>query len=126
MTENDKRHLTAAEGWLELGDWRQANAELEEMAPLIRATAPVLALRCRIYAAAKKCETARDIGRLVAETLSANAEMLLALARCCCVLEDHLEGRRWLERAINLNRTPEFRLRIVDDPIFAAALTAGP
>jgi hypothetical protein len=29
FTINDKRHLKAAEGWLELGLWQEANEELE-------------------------------------------------------------------------------------------------
>lgn len=122
MTEYDKHHFRAAEGWLGLVNWQQANAELEEMVPLVRATAPVLALRCRIYEAAKKWQTARDIGRLVAETRSANAELLLALARCECALGDSVQGRKWLKLAIGKNGSKELKLRVLEDKLLGEAM----
>jgi hypothetical protein len=34
---SDQHHLRAAEGWLELGDWRSANEELENVTAELRA-----------------------------------------------------------------------------------------
>lgn len=45
-------HITAAEGWLELGDWASANSELDELLASDKAHPSVVALRVRIYAAA--------------------------------------------------------------------------
>ena len=42
---NDQRHLAAAQGWLGLGDWLEANEELDQIAPGIRAHPAVLSLR---------------------------------------------------------------------------------
>jgi tetratricopeptide (TPR) repeat protein len=57
----DAFHLQAAEGWLGLGDPVAAGAELEKIAPQLRAHAVVLNLRWDICAAAKKWETALEI-----------------------------------------------------------------
>src|SRR5947209_7287044 len=61
----DQHHLSAAEGWLDLGDWRSANDELENVTPELRARPEVLALRWRVYSEAGHWELALA----VAETL---------------------------------------------------------
>jgi predicted Zn-dependent protease len=66
MSPADRRHLRAAEGWLELGTWHEANEELERIAPLMRAHPDVLRMRVEIYSAAKRWEYAAE----VASTLS--------------------------------------------------------
>ena len=57
----DTLHLRAAQGWLELGNYLEADAELEEITPQLRTHPMVLAVRWEIYAAAKKWEAALDI-----------------------------------------------------------------
>jgi hypothetical protein len=47
------RHIQAAEGWLDLGDWQSANEELENVTPRLRAHPAVLEMRFRIYSAGK-------------------------------------------------------------------------
>ena len=73
MNENDRRHLLAAEGWLELGDHISAFAELEHIAPMDRSHVDVLKLRWRIYAAAGKWfqafELAEGLTRLLPDEL---------------------------------------------------------
>jgi predicted Zn-dependent protease len=63
----DQRHLDAADGWLGLGNWREANEELEEITPLMRAHPSVLFVRYHVYAMAKKWEGAADIARALSE-----------------------------------------------------------
>jgi hypothetical protein len=41
----DALHFQAAGGWLELGNWREANEELENITPALRAHPDVLAVR---------------------------------------------------------------------------------
>jgi tetratricopeptide (TPR) repeat protein len=57
----DQRQLTAAEGWLELGNALEANAELENITPQLRSHPSVLKLRWQIYAEEKKWEACIDI-----------------------------------------------------------------
>jgi len=54
LKRQDAIQLEAAEGWLELGNHREANGELERIAPQHQVHPDVLDLRWKIYATAKK------------------------------------------------------------------------
>ncbi|MEY2429820.1 MAG: hypothetical protein QOJ40_2705 [Verrucomicrobiota bacterium] len=62
---NDARLLDAAQGWLGLGAHLEANDELEQITPRMRAHPDVLRVRYRVYAAAKKWESAAEIARAI-------------------------------------------------------------
>lgn len=62
-----RKFLDAAEGWLELGNWHEANEELERITPKMRAHPDVLCVRWKIYAAAKKWEQAAEIAKIISE-----------------------------------------------------------
>ncbi len=72
LSSEDQRHLTAAEGWLELGDALEANEELEQIAPKMRAHPFVLRVRWGIYAHAKRWEMASEVAKGMAIALSEN------------------------------------------------------
>jgi tetratricopeptide (TPR) repeat protein len=57
----DSHHLSAAQGWLELGNHLEANAELEGIAASNRTHPDVLDLRWQVYAAAKKWQQCAEI-----------------------------------------------------------------
>ena len=57
----DNLHLQAAQGWLELGNHLEANEELEQITPELRAHPDVLEVRWHIYAHAKKWDACVDI-----------------------------------------------------------------
>jgi predicted Zn-dependent protease len=59
----DRRYLAAAEGWLGLGNWREAKAELGCISPPMREHPVVLCMRWNIHAAAKQWELAADVAR---------------------------------------------------------------
>lgn len=61
----DSIHLKAAEGWLELGNHIEANEELEQIAPLLRAHPDVLEVRWQIYAKEKKWRPCVDIATAI-------------------------------------------------------------
>src|SRR5262245_43327198 len=65
LSRTDKLHLQAAVGWLELGDWSEADAELECITPSLRAHPDVLAVRWQICAHAKKWEACMDIAEAI-------------------------------------------------------------
>jgi tetratricopeptide (TPR) repeat protein len=65
----DILHLQAAQGWLELGNHAEANAELEKITPQLRAHPDVLQVRRAIYAAAEKWEPAVEVARTIAQVL---------------------------------------------------------
>ncbi len=63
----DWHHLTAAEGWLELGDHRAANEELDKIAPELRGHLSVMQLRWHICARDKCWDACLGIGRAMTE-----------------------------------------------------------
>jgi predicted Zn-dependent protease len=69
----DQRHLEAAEGWLELGNWQEANEELENIQPELRAHPFVQEIRYKIYSAAGRWEMAAEIARAMSELLPENS-----------------------------------------------------
>lgn len=70
----DSHHLYAAQGWLELGNDREANEELERIAPQLRAHPDVLEIRWQIYAQAEKWEACVDIAGAIIKLDSDRAE----------------------------------------------------
>jgi predicted Zn-dependent protease len=56
----DSFHLQAAQGWLELGNTAEANAELEKLNPDLRAHPVVLKVSWDVYAAGRKWEAALE------------------------------------------------------------------
>ena len=57
----DRHHWNAAQGWIGLGDYVEAAAELEKIAPRLRAHHDVLQTRYEIYAQAKRWDDALAI-----------------------------------------------------------------
>lgn len=113
----DSDRLRAAEGWLELGNWQEANAELEALEPLARAHPLTLALRVRIYTAAGRWESALTVGKSLNAGSHFDVELVLALSRAAAQLGDVEQGRKWVEQAMELNQTNEFKVRLLDDPL---------
>jgi len=63
----DGRHLEAAQGWLGLGDWFEANEELECITPRMLTHPDVLRVRYEVCAKAEKWELAADVARAISE-----------------------------------------------------------
>jgi Flp pilus assembly protein TadD len=63
----DSHHLSAAVGWLELGDAAEAGAELEKIAQQFRSHPHVLVVRYEICAKAGKWDAAAEIARTLTQ-----------------------------------------------------------
>src|ERR1041385_1852894 len=63
----DSRYLEAAEGWLGLSNWHEANEELECISPEKRSHPYVLCLRWQICAKAEKWELGAEVARAISE-----------------------------------------------------------
>jgi len=61
----DNHFLKSALGWLELGNYLEADSELDKIAAQLRAHPDVLKIRWRVYAQAKKWEFCLEIARTV-------------------------------------------------------------
>lgn len=79
-SQNFNRRIRASEGFVELGMFLDANAELDEIEPELRTETPVLALRLRIYSALGKWELMQTVARTLALSDPDNAEWAVAWA----------------------------------------------
>ena len=68
----DSHHLLAAQGWLELGNHVEANRELQNIAPLLRAHPHVLEMRWQICAVAKDWDAALAIASSLVRLMPEN------------------------------------------------------
>jgi Flp pilus assembly protein TadD len=69
----DLFRVSAAEGWLELGDLVEARAELDEVSPPSRNHPAVLEVRWTLLASEKDWETALEVGRTLLQLAPENA-----------------------------------------------------
>ncbi len=69
LSPQDNRHLEAAQAWLVLGNFEEANAELNNITPLFRVHPDVLGVRWVVYAEAEKWDGAFEIARFCVEQL---------------------------------------------------------
>jgi len=66
LTGFDETQLDAALGWLGLGNWFEANEELDRITPTLRAHPEVLKVRYSVCAEAKKWELALEVTQTLA------------------------------------------------------------
>jgi hypothetical protein len=64
--------LRAAQGWLQLGNHIEANAELENITPSLHSHPEVLSVRFEIFSKAEKWAYAAEIARAISEILPEN------------------------------------------------------
>lgn len=86
-------HLRAAEGWLELGNYLEANAELDEIAPQLRAHPAVLNQRWQIYAEAKRWDAALELANTLVQLLPDDVHNWLQRSLCLQALKRTREAR---------------------------------
>jgi predicted Zn-dependent protease len=67
LSFTDVRHLEAAQGWLGLRNWREANAELANIPAALQSHPDVLQVRWAIHAAAKEWESAAAVAEAFRE-----------------------------------------------------------
>lgn len=109
------RLAEAAKGWLMLGNPLEANAELERIAPQLRAHPFVSDVRWRIYAQGGHWDTAVELaGAVMKAAPKYRAEIMYALAVHACRLKRTEDARHWLGEALNLGGK-KMKLRALDD-----------
>lgn len=75
----DLHRLNAAEGWLELGNILEADAELDKLTPQLRARPLVLHLRWRVCAQAKKWDECVEIASTLTRMMPNDEQSLVNL-----------------------------------------------
>ena len=63
----DSHHLIAADGWLGLGNWQEAQSEIEKITPELRMHPDVQEVRWQIHAKAKNWEEAVCVAREITQ-----------------------------------------------------------
>ena len=76
----DQKHLSAAEGFVSLGMYLDADAELDKIDPLCRATPEVLAVRLEIYSGLEKWELMQAVAEKLANYDPTNPQWAIAFA----------------------------------------------
>ncbi len=94
----DSHHLEAAAGWLELGNWREANEEIEQVFPAGKVHPDVLDLRCKIYTAAQKWDYVIEVARTICRLQTTVPDGALHLAGALRKLDRISEAHEVLER----------------------------
>ena len=113
LSEPDKKCLDAAEGWLGLGNWIEAKAELDNLRPQMREHPAVLCVRWNIYAAAKQWEAAAVVARKLSQLTPQLAFPWIQLAHSLHSLKRTEEARNTLLPVVDrFPRQPFIRYKL--------------
>ena len=80
LEQPDRQYCQAATGYLELGMFLEANAELDKIDPFNRASPEALALRIAIYRGLEKWELMQEIAKRLADFQPDNVQWTISLA----------------------------------------------
>src|SRR5664280_998989 len=109
----DSIHLQAAQGWLELGNHIEADAELDNITPQLRAHPAVLEVRWEIYAKAKKWDACLDIASALVQMVPDHPLGWIHRWFCLHELKHTAEARDNLLRVVDkfpINATMRYNL----------------
>ncbi len=87
LDRSDRLHLDAARGWLGLGNWREANDELDQITPVLRAHADVLRVRWEICTQANQWELGYEIANALAAKRPRDSFGVIHAAYALCQLK---------------------------------------
>lgn len=104
MEPPDSFYLSAAVGWLGLGNWREAMVELEKIAPAFRAHPDVLEVQFDVCSKAGQWDAAAETARALVQILPKKAQFWIfhAYATRRMTGGDILQAREILSRARTL------------------------
>ena len=111
---SDQLHIESAAGWLGLGDWQSAKAELDELTPTLRAHPDVLKMRVAIHCAARQFDRAATISDTLAEALPEDAQFWLNRAIALCQLGQWKTAQAAILICFNLK--PDLQSAALDNP----------
>jgi len=96
----DEQHSQAAIGYVELGMYQEADAELDKIDPLCRAAPEVLAVRLGIYAGLQKWELMQVVAEKLANYDPAEAQWRISFAYATRRAESIEKARKILLNAL--------------------------
>lgn len=83
----DKMHFSAAMGWFELGDSREAGIEISKLSYYLQSQPDVLLLKCKVYEHANQWGDARIIAKQLINLIPDELQGWLTLAKSISHLE---------------------------------------
>lgn len=89
----DSIYFQAALGWLELGNWREANEEIENISPANKVHPDILQVRCKIYHDAGKWDYLAEVANALCTMLPESSFGPVHLAHALRKLNRPSEGR---------------------------------
>lgn len=114
LDQNDTRHFEAATGWLALGDWKSANAELDAISPKMSAHPDVLKLRVAVCCAARRFDMAATISDTLADATPVDGQFWLNRAVALCQLGRWRDAQTAIVICFDLE--PDLRVPARDNP----------
>jgi tetratricopeptide (TPR) repeat protein len=103
LSLNDVRHLIATEGYIELGMYQDADAEIERIDPFCRVFPPVLALKLCIYAGLRKWELMQTVAQKMAQHDPYNVQWAIFWALATRQVQSIEAARAILIGALEIN-----------------------
>lgn len=117
LEPGDQKHVDAAEGWIGLGNWSEANEALERVSPGQRDHPDVLSARWQVHALAGRWDIAVELAEVLMRAApNRRAKTLYALAVHACRLNRIEEGRKWIDEALELGGMV-MKEQAMDDPL---------
>ncbi len=101
LSVSEQACVRAAEGWLELGNWQEARAELDNIQPQWREHPVVLCMRWNVHAAAGEWEQATVVARKLAQLVPQIPVGWIQLAHALHALNRTEEARNTLLPVVN-------------------------
>ena len=114
LDSDDHWHFQIAAGWLGLGDWRSANAELDKLTPTMQEDPEVLKLRVAIYCEARQFELAAAVSDALAQTISDDAQFWFNRGVALCQLGRLQEAEAAIFNCLQIK--PELFPAVQDNP----------
>lgn len=96
------RHLEAADGWLGLGDWQEADKELDCLAPEMRDQPEVLHVRLRSFTASARWSQANAVAAQLLKLKVTDPSMWITFANLMREQGFFRAGRLTLSTAVDL------------------------
>ena len=103
VPQEEVRHLTAAEGYIELGMYKEAHAELHELDPEFQFLQQALVLKLCVYAGFKQWDIVQDIANSMARHEPDNAQWAIWSASAASRAESIEAAKKILLKALETN-----------------------
>jgi hypothetical protein len=115
MTVSDRQHLKHAQGWLGLGNWPEADKDLDSITPEMQGHPDVLRVRFGVHEKTNNWEMAYETASVLCQNSESHWNDVYNLARAACRLGRLKEAFDAVRRAFDLAGTVDIRPKALAD-----------